>query len=233
MDRPTRELMIRKKAIEFVKKHKNLYSSFEYECLIDGLNNIDMPEIFTVEIVREILDELGYIPNNYNIYDSYSSLIDDIHGVEGKNIIEIGGGRFPCLGKRISLMQAKGSVTVYDPNLFADYSLDNLILKRKMASKNTNVDDCDLLIGLMPCKGAEVVLDLALDNNKDFMLWLCEGGPHGDEFDFFEDDREWRNSLIGYTCNKAKNNGMGDIKIKYLDRFSSNFPIIYNVRNSK
>lgn len=82
----------------------------------------------------------------------------------------------------------------------------------------------------MPCKGAETLLDLALNNKKDFVLWLCEGGPHGDEFDFFEDDEEWRNYMIDKAKSGVEENGMGKLKVKMINEFSDKYPIIYNER---
>ena len=221
----------RKKAIEFIRNNRGLYGFFELECLIDVLKTAKCPDLFIMELVREVLDELGFIPDQYNIYKQYTDLIDSIHGIEGKNIVEIGGGRFPRLAKRMSSKQKIGKITVYDPNLYSDKSTDKLVLKKKRASRGTDVGDCNLIVGLMPCKGAEVLLDLAIDNKKDFVLWLCEGGPHGDEFDFFEDEDEWRNYMIEKARKGVKDNEMGELKIKKLTRFSDSYPIIYNKRS--
>lgn len=221
----------RKKAIEFIKINKDLYGSFELAFLIEILKTENCPDVFIVELVREVLDQLGFIPDDYNIYKQYIDFIDEVHGIEGKNIVEIGGGRFPRLAERISSRQNKGKITVYDPRLYSEESTDKLILKKKRASRTTDVGDCNLIVGLMPCKGAEVLLDLAIDNKKDFVLWLCEGGPHGDEFDFFEDDEEWRNHMIERARTGVEKNRMGRLQVKKLSRFSSNYPIIYNDRN--
>ena len=221
---------IREKAIEFVKKNYKLYGFIEMQCLIDVLKTVDCPDLFIMELVREVLDELGFIPDDYNIYQEFARFIDDVHGIDQKNIVEIGGGRFPRLAKRLKERQNYGKITVYDPNLSLEESSDRLVLKRRRASLYTDVGDCDLIVGLMPCKGADVLLDLALNNNKDFVLWLCEGGPHGDEFDFFEDENEWRESMIDKARNAVEKNNMGKLIIKKIDRFSNKFPIIYNER---
>lgn len=221
---------IREKAIEFVKKNYKLYGFIEMQCLIDVLKTVDCPDLFIMELVREVLDELGFIPDDYNIYQEFARFIDDVHGIDQKNIVEIGGGRFPRLAKRLKERQNYGKITVYDPNLSLEESSDRLVLKRRRASLYTDVGDCDLIVGLMPCKGADVLLDLALNNNKDFVLWLCEGGPHGDEFEFFEDENEWRESMIDKARNGVEKNNMGKLIIKKIDRFSNKFPIIYNER---
>ena len=205
----------------------------EYDCL-KLENQLCFPlYACSKEIVRRytpFLDELDLIPEDYNIYNEFMNFIDDVHGIGNKNIVEIGGGRFPRLAKRINNSRDNGKITVYDPRLSTEESDDRLVLKRKKASSHTDIDDCDLIIGLMPCKGAEVLLDLAIKNNKDFVLWLCEGGSHGDEYDFFEDDDEWRQSMIFKAEKGIREKNMGKLKIKKLDRFSNRFPIIYNER---
>ena len=222
--------IMRKKAIEFVRNHNKLYGFFELHCLIDVFKSMDVPDLYIVELAREVLDELGFVPSEYNIYEAFSNIVNSVHGIENKNIVEIGGGRFPRLAKRISLKQKNGSITVYDPNLHTECDSERFKLKRKRANSYTDVNNCDLIIGLMPCKGAETLLDLALKNEKDFVLWLCEGGPHGDEFDFFEDEEEWRNYIIDKARSGVETHGMGKLKVKLMDQFSNKYPIIYNER---
>lgn len=222
--------LIRQQTIEFVKRHCKLYGYFELHCLIDAIRDMDIPELYVVELAREVLDELGFIPCEHNIYEKFSNVVASVHGLDNKNIIEIGGGRFPRLAKRIRLKQKKGSITVYDPNLHEEFDSERFKLRKKRANSYTDVNNCDLIIGLMPCKGAEILLDLALKNKKDFVLWLCEGGPHGDEFDFFEDDEEWRNYMIDRAKSGVEANDMGKLKIKMISEFSDKYPIIYNER---
>lgn len=221
---------MRQKAIEFVKNHNKLYGFIEFHCLVDVLKTMDVPDLYVIELAREVLDELGYIPKEHNIYERFSNVIDDVHGIDNKNIVEIGGGRFPRLAKRLKLKQKNGSITVYDPNLHTECDTERFKLKKKRANAYTDVNDCNLIIGLMPCKGAETLLDLALSNKKNFVLWLCEGGPHGDEFDFFEDEDEWRNYMIDRARSGVESNGMGKLKVKMIDEFSDKYPIIYNER---
>ena len=223
-------MAIRQQAIEFVKSHCKLYGYIEMHCLIDAIKDMDIPDLYVVELAREVFDELGFIPGEHNIYEKFSNVVDSVHGIDNKNIIEIGGGRFPRLAKRIRLKQKTGSITVYDPNLHTEFDSERFKLRRRRANSYTDVNDCDLIIGLMPCKGAETLLDLALNNKKDFVLWLCEGGPHGDEFDFFEDDEEWRNYMIDKAKSGVEANGMGKLKVKMISEFSDKYPIIYNER---
>ena len=82
---------------------------------------------------------------------------------------------------------------------------------------------------LETCMFGRSIKDFLLDKNKiDFVLWLCEGGPHGDEFDFYDNDVEWRASMIDKAQVGVKMNGMGELNVKVLSKFSKEYPIIYN-----
>jgi hypothetical protein len=62
------------------------------------------------------------------------------------------------------------------------------------------------------------------------MLGFCEGGPHGDEFDYFEDDDEWLNSMLYLARDRIEEQGMGKMKVKYLRECNNPYPVIYNER---
>lgn len=210
-------------------KHPDYYEEFEKQC-IKGYALESDEKNYKEDIMREIYDELGYIPDDKNIYLAFMKLMEEEFGIDGKNIVEVGGGIFPRLGKRIHLKQKTGSITVYDPRIGKDIEgEDHFILKREQFSRKTPLQDTDLLVGLMPCKGAEPLIDQAIDHDIDFLVWLCEGGPHGDYFDYFETDEEWLGSTIYCAKRGVENKQMGKLMIKRYPEFS-NYPIIYNKR---
>ena len=197
---------------------------------LDLLDSDRFDELMNSEVIREVFDEVGLIPKKHNIYDAFFKEIKNIHGIEERNIIEVGGGALPRLAKRIRLSQKKGTITVYDPRLFLGLEEDSrLRLIRKPFTKSTNIGNCDLLIGLMPCKAAKDLVDQAISYDKDFIVWLCEGGWHGEPIDYFETDDEWRQSLICSAEWGLRENDSGKLGVKELKKFSP-YPIIYNVR---
>lgn len=221
---------IKKKAIDFICHHPDAYNRMEKEYLISFIKSSSYPELFYTEFIREILDEMSLIPIEYNIYHDYANLINMIHGIDDRNITEIGGGRFPRLAHEMRLRQQKGTITVYDPKLYVTNSTDRLVLKKELVTKDTELNESDLIVGLMPCEGAEVLLNLALKNKTDFILWLCEGGPHGDVYDFYEDDKEWRDSMIIMAKRGVEKNNMGKLMIKKHEKYFPDYPIIYNTK---
>ena len=180
---------------------------------------------------RELYDAAGIIPEDHNIYKAFLDEIIRVHGIEGRHIIEVGGGALPRLAERIHLKQKNGSITVYDPRLFIGLpDKNNFRLKREIFKRNTPTHNADLLIGLMPCKGAEALVESAISNSIDFMVWLCEGGWHGETIDYFETDDEWRATVIQTARYGMKDKNMGKLMIKKLPEFSKEYPIIYNER---
>lgn len=198
------------------------------EWLIERVNKQDAN--LNDEVVREIADAAGVIPLGHNIYDRFLEEIISAHGIDNRHIIEVGGGALPQLAKRISLKQKNGTIKVYDPRLLEVLpENDRLVLKKEPFYSDTPLGCADLLVGLMPCQGAESLLDAALKNRTDFIVWTCEGGPHGEPIDYFEDEFEWLHSLICSAKRGVEEQKMGKLMIKEDKRYSRH-PIIFNQR---
>ena len=231
MSNEIKEKMIRHIIISrFLEEHRDYYDDYELQAIKGFVERDDLAMIAKTDIVREIYDELGLLPEKVNLYTTFLNAIETQFGIEGKRICEVGGGILPRLGKRIHLKQTTGTIIVYDPRIGKDQKgNDRFVLKRKYFKETTPTEDIDLLVGLMPCKGAEPLLENAFRNKKDFMLWLCEGGPHGDYFDFFESDEEWIDNTIYNAQRCVEEQHMGKLKIKVMPELSE-YPIIYNQR---
>ena len=128
------------------------------------------------------------------------------------------------------LEQKKGKITVYDPRIIRPQDSRELVLKKEKFTTETEMEDTNLIVGLMPCAGAEPLITQAVSNRIDFMVWLCEGGPHGDCYDYFEDEFEWLDCMRIIARQGVESQNMGKLKVKYLEHFSRDYPIIYNER---
>ncbi len=218
---------------EYLKKFPGIFDDYEKKMILSYVKNNAFDFGLMPDLIREVYDELGILEVDKNIYIGFIKMIDELFELKDKNVLEVGGGVLPRLGERISQIQDKGTITVYDSRI-SEYKEGNtnLRLVRKKFDGRFSVKGIDLMIGLMPCKAAEVIVDVSVKNNIDFIVALCEGGPHGDEYDYFEDDEEWRCSLITYTSRMVEDNKMGKVKIKYLREYGNPYPIIYNDRSS-
>lgn len=208
---------------------QGLYDEYEVKGILNFLKHGDYPDIYHKEIVREVLERLNLIPEEENIYNEFLREIERVHSIEGRHILEVGCGVYPHLARKIKLKQTKGTVTVYDPRLDSELtSTESLILKKEEFTRTTDIGQTDLIIGLMPCKGAEPIIDQSLDKRIDFIIWLCEGGPHGDYYDFYEDEDEWMGCIQTVARRGIEEHQMGTYGKKLIKKYSDRFPIIYN-----
>lgn len=212
----------------FLRNNKNLFTNYEIQAIKHHLLCSKFPEVYHKDVIREIFDHLALLPVEENLYIVFMNELLNHCNIEDKRIVEVGGGIFPNLAQRLTTKLNKGTITVYDPRLDPRVkSNDKMVLKKELFTRQTELDDCDLVIGLMPCKGIDVLLDQAVENKKDFMVWFCEGGPHGDYFDYFEDEDEWYHCMNVTLENGLKRQNMGKVKKIEYPHFSR-YPIIYN-----
>ena len=217
----------------FLRKYGEGYSKREIDYIRkywqDGLKNK-----FPIDILRQIYTELGFFKEDENIYLGFIDILENNFDID-RDIIEVGGGRFPALAKIIALKQHHGTITVYDPRLAITKSpIPNMKLKKENFTKSTPVRSDQLVIGFMPCEATEQTIVTAGKNKADFLIALCEGGPHGDEFDYFESEDEWITSMIYTARLMATKNDLGTIEITGLKQYGDPYPVIYNKRrNSK
>lgn len=225
--------IINRKIEAYLDQYMNCYDIYEQRYL-EGLDlkyirryKHNIPDTF-----RQILEEIGYYEDcpEKSGYNAFIELLDEEFGIE-RNIIEVGGGEIPTLGHKISLRQNSGSITIYDPRL-TDYYEENdrFVLKKEKFYRNTDVSNTDLLIGFMPCEATQSIIESATDNNIDFMIALCEGGPHGDEFDYFEDEEEWLHAMLYLAERGIEDNDMGELKVLSFEKYNTPYPLIYNKR---
>jgi len=218
--------------LEYLRNNPGIFSRLEEQYLLNVSKNIHIKYSIVPNLPREVYDELNIIDDKDNIYLKFISMLENAFNYETRNILEVGGGVLPRLGERISLKQTTGKITIYDPRLSIYKKETNKFrLVREKFTRETNIGDTDLIIGLMPCKSAEDIVEVATKNRIDFMVALCEGGPHGDEYDFYEDEEEWQSSLIRQAKKRVQEQGLGKLKVKYMENINNPYPVIYNDRN--
>lgn len=217
----------------FLKKYGDGYVPRELEYIRKNWDK-SLHSKYNMDILRQVYAELGFLSDDENIYKGFIKILEDNFDIN-RDIIEVGGGRFPSLAKMIALKQKSGTITVYDPRLvLTDSPLPNMKLKKENFTKRTPVRKDQMVIAFMPCEATEHAIIAAGENNADFLIALCEGGPHGDEFDYFESEDEWITSMIYTARMMAKYHDIGDIEITDLKQYDDPYPVIYNKRrNSK
>lgn len=219
------------KVLRFVLKNTDIFTAHERKYLLDYALRGHYEGKMIPDLVMEVYDKLKLLEDKDNIYLGFIDLLDDNFNYRDKSIVEVGGGIIPSLADRISHNQISGKIKVYDPRLSKyEKNKEKLTLVREKFYSNTPVDNTDLLIGFMPCEATYNIIDSATRNNIDFMIALCEGGPHGDIYDYFEDEREWLNTIIYMAERGVEDNNMGTLEKVYLKEYHNPYPVIYNRR---
>ena len=174
-------------------------SSLEYpEVILDFFDEI-VEEGFPLEtfLVKQILDEMGLLPDKYNLYKGYLEVVKKYFTLNC-NIIEVGGGYYPRLAKIISKEQSRGSITVYDPNLVIN-KLSGIKLIKDNFSYDTDIRSCDLLLALAPCEATKIAIEKANKESKEYCVALC-GCSH-----FGTEELREHNSISNSWCQEMWN----------------------------
>ena len=225
--------------LDYLREHENVFNSSEKDLILVNLNN-DGTIYGIPSVCLQLYDELGLLPDDINLYKEFARMIDEQFNIKDKNIIEVGGGNIPCLGKRIELMQDRGTITVYDPNLYISNEYKNLSEEEKNNRKLklinrrftplVNARNSDIIIGLLPCGSSSTIIKSAVRYNKDFMVALCDSCNYFEYFDTYEEDINWPNNFIEAASRIVEKNGLGKLKVKKNKIIGENYPIIYNDR---
>lgn len=225
--------------LDYLREHENVFSSLEKDLILANLNN-DGSFYGIPNVCLQLYDELGILPDDINLYKEFANLVNKQFDIKDKNIIEVGGGNIPRLGKRIELMQDKGTITVYDPNLYIPDEYKDLDVlekeKKKLKLVNrrftpmVNARHTDVIVGLLPCGAGSTIIKSAVRYQKDFMIALCDSCSYFEYFDNYEVDVDWPNNFIEEASRIVERNGLGKLMVKQNEIIGKQYPIIYNNR---
>lgn len=220
---------LKAKVEAFLHEHQDYYTAEEKEYIMVNFSSGLFTD-FSDALMRQIYSELNLLDDEHNIYLGFISMIKNIHGLD-KNILEVAGGKIPCLAKNIALRQKSGTITVYDPGLTTTISpYKNLSLKKQTFTTQMLIPKPDLIIGFMPASATDQILEYAFATNTDFMIALSD---MFDEVDFYEEDdiwTHWQREKIYEARKKVSQHNMGELAIGTLEKYDNPYPIIYNRR---
>lgn len=219
------------KVIQLIIDNSEVFTDYERKCLLNYAIKGHTPGKMIPDLAREVYDKLNILEDEQNIYLGFIDILEKEFNYKERNIVEVGGGIFPSLANRIAREQTIGKIKVYDPRLSKyENNKEKLTLVREKFYSDTPLGNANLLIGFMPCEATYNIIDSATRNNVDFMIALCEGGPHGDIYDYFENDREWLDTMIYMAERGVEDYNMGTLEKTYLKKYHNPYPVIYNKR---
>ncbi len=176
--------------------------------------------------LHQIYSYLEEIPEYKNIYIKILQMLEYYFTVN-QDILEIGCGCFPELARRIDIRQQElkcGTIKAYDDKLVTTN------LGRIQLYKERYVDQpipYNLLLGFMPCKATELIINKAAKDKKEYFLGLCGCSHLRTPFPLPDDINE---SAIyrEYIMNLARSTlDVGaTLKIEYLEGCGYTHPIL-------
>ena len=216
------------KGLEFLEGNSALFSKRELNLIKQYIIGGEFTKlIYLPDMVRQILDELDILEEKQDIYGGFLKLLSDSFELKDKEIVEIGGGVLPRIGNRLINNYDIKKITIYDSRL-SPYIPDTDKLKLVRRKVRLGEDDFggDLIIGFMPCGGAEIILEQSLNYNHDFMIALCGCGIDSK----FEKEEEWIEDFISRATKGVEEKNMGVLKIKSLRQYNDKYSVICNER---
>lgn len=179
-------------------------------------------------VTNQIYAEIGYLPEQINIYKGVLEVIRGRHDIYVPTI-DICAGYFPNMSKYIDEEQRaveKGSVTAYDPNLVTT-KLGNVELVRRRFTEHTPTRKYDLFVSVHPCKATEMIIRKANGEGTEFTIAVCgclhPYGEHATEGNLNLKDRY----KYLYKVAKETLGDRGEIFVDYLDnRYCCPYPIL-------
>lgn len=219
------------KIVKFVISNAEIFTDYERKCILNYALRGHTKDKMIPDLIVEVYDKLGILKDDENIYLGFIDLLRENFNYQERNIVEVGGGIIPGLARRISSNQTTGKIKVYDPRLSKyEHNTEKLTLVREKFYSDTPIGNADLLIGFMPCEATYNIIESATRNNVDFMIALCEGGPHGDIYDYFEDEKEWLDTIVYMAERGIEDSKMGTLEKRYLKKYHNPYPVVYNKR---
>lgn len=184
-------------------------------------------------LLTQFYVEFNIINKDNNVYLGILRKMKEAFELKKKNILEVGGGPIPSLGRMIS-KETEKLVTVIDPNItIKNNNNKNLNIVRKMFLPYTDISNYDLVVAFMACGTSEMILHNCAENNKDFFIGICPCGKDGINklLDTNLSNKEYIDGVLELAEKKVKEYNMGKLIIDKLDdKYSYPFPIIYNKR---
>lgn len=231
-----------------------LKEKYSRDCLtnyIDNFINIyeDVLDEYDIEFLREQCDlgidfdvvpfmlnqfynEYGLIDNNRNIYLAILKKLKEVFELKNKQILEVGGGPIPILGRLIA--DETKNITVFDSNItHKNNDKKNLKIVSKYFTPITSLDNYDIVVSFMACGAQESIICNCANNNKDFFIGLCPCGKEAisNLYGRILSNDEYINKLVELANKKINNSDLGVLVIDRLDnRYGYDYPILYNKR---
>lgn len=175
--------------------------------------------------LSQIYSHLDMYKDDNDPYLGYLDRFEEHFNVDS-NILDIASGCYPAWAEKIAIKQARlgsGSITIYDPKLVISKPVGPMVLHKKCFNSSVSIQGFDVVTSILPCEVTNLVINSALENNKNFFVALC--GCHNKKSDnssFFTHD-----DIINKIYRNIKSYGNGTLEIDRLgNSYNNHLPIL-------
>lgn len=144
-----------------------------------------------------------------DFYYIHAKNIQKIYGTD-INILEMGCGAIPMLANYLAEEQLKtgnieNTITIYDPKLITQaIEYPNIIAHKELFTKNTELSNIDLIVGIYSCTETENLIEIACKHRINLYIVLCHC-QHYPENSYYNYNWEDAPERTNYLINEAKN----------------------------
>ena len=223
---------INKKFFKFFKKYAHLYPKEAREFIKDNFAS-SIRNICQADILMQINQELGVTFPIPSFYEAHVNKIMELFDI-GCHITDVASGMLPAFANLIASRQlkiGKGTITLYDPELLTtEPKYRNMTLHKEEFTTNTNISSSNLLVGILPCKATETIIESACTNHKDFYIAMC-GCTHFKHITpyMLPSPELYQLEIIDLAEKLLKQYDNGKLVVEHLDdNYEINYPILYN-----
>ena len=227
---------LQKKFARFKDKYANQYSLEAWEYIenhfFEDIHSNEVPDI-----LMQVYEELGIFPSGGMFYHKHLKLLKQLFPIDG-NIVEIGSGRIPAFANLLAKEQmqiGKGTITLYEPLLVElEAKYPNMTLHKEYFNENTDINNSDLVVGIMPCEATESILANAIKSKKDFYVAMC-GCVHSPlqsmyMFGYGTSPEIYQQQVIEKAQTLIKEYAPYHMEVTKLKNTPLNYPILYSRR---
>ena len=225
----TKEEILKLRFEKFLLKYESLYDQRMINYIKE--NFWDSMDEVVPDVLMQVYSELGILKNNF--YLEHLNKIKQNFDITG-DVLEVCSGVIPAFGNLMAKEQLKigcGTITLCDPALILDKpKYPNMKLVKDKFTLDTNINNFDLITGILTCEATEDIIESACKNHKNFYIAMC-GCTHFKAFPLFTSltPEVYQKQVITLTKNLLKKYDNGELVIEKLDdSYELNYPILYN-----
>lgn len=196
----------------YLDKYRFLYSSSDRHFLeaemFDVYSSMMLHDVLPPSIFASIMLHCGVLPDKFNYYAKiFENMKMHYKDLYNKSILDIGCGQYPAfvemIAKEMRDKKSKALIDGVDPRLIIKTleEFENTKLSNTAFTTRTNVDNYDILMGVLPCEATEAIITKACNEEKEMLLVPCTclhpiNGKH------FRDSFEYIHYLKDLTAKK-------------------------------